>query len=80
MCPSIPEVFFFLLILLLFLGATSASGTDVANRPVPVADLFCTFCHALGINPRKKNLTPIGRRIKIVGGAVVRELFAYVAV
>src|SRR5262245_60358413 len=34
------------------IGATSSSGSDVTQRPVGVADLFCTFCQALGINPR----------------------------
>ncbi|MCI0640506.1 MAG: DUF1501 domain-containing protein [Gemmataceae bacterium] len=58
------------------LGATSAGGNDITNRPVGVADLFCTFCHALNINPRKENMTPIGRPIRIVdGGETVRELF-----
>jgi uncharacterized protein (DUF1501 family) len=58
------------------LGATSDGGNDVRERPVPVADLFCTFCHALGIDPRKENSTPIGRPIRIVdGGQHVRELF-----
>jgi hypothetical protein len=59
------------------IGSTSASGTDITNRPVGVADLFCTFCHALGINPRKENITPIGRPIRLVdGGQPVRELFS----
>jgi len=59
------------------IGATSATGTDVTARPVTVPDLFCTFCHALGINPRKENITPLGRPIRIVtGGEPVRELFA----
>jgi hypothetical protein len=59
------------------LGATNATGNDVANRPVRVPDLFCTFCHALGINPRKENITPLGRPIRIVdGGQPVRELFS----
>ncbi len=58
------------------IGSTSAGGNDIANRPVGVADLFCTFCHALGIDPRKENQTPIGRPIRIVdGGQHVRELF-----
>jgi hypothetical protein len=58
------------------LGATSADGTAVTERPVSVADLFCTFCRALDIDPRKENDTPIGRPIKIVdGGAAVAELF-----
>jgi hypothetical protein len=57
-------------------GATSADGSQVTARPVTVADLFCTFCHALHIDPRKENETPLGRPVKIVdGGAPVRELF-----
>jgi hypothetical protein len=59
------------------IGSTSDGGNDVTSRPVGVADLFCTFCRALDINPRKENMTPIGRPIRIVdGGAAVRELFA----
>jgi hypothetical protein len=59
------------------LGATNATGSDVAQRPVTVSDLFCTFCHALGINPRKENMSPLGRPVRIVeGGQTVRELFS----
>jgi uncharacterized protein (DUF1501 family) len=59
------------------IGATNATGNDITQRPVTVADLFCTFCHSLGINPRRENITPIGRPIRIVdGGQPVRELFA----
>src|SRR5438309_784595 len=36
------------------IGSTSADGTDVKSRPVSVSDLFCTFCQALKINPRKE--------------------------
>jgi hypothetical protein len=58
------------------LGATSADGTQVTERPVTVPDLFRTFCHSLGIDADKDNDTPIGRPVKIVdGGAPVRELF-----
>src|SRR5262249_43065035 len=49
-------------------GATSADGTDVRSRPVTVPDLFCSFCQALKINPRKENLGPLERPIKIVDG------------
>jgi hypothetical protein len=57
-------------------GATSADGVDVAERPVTVPDLFCTFCKALKINPRKENISPLGRPIKIVdGGEPIGELF-----
>jgi hypothetical protein len=58
------------------IGRTSADGTDVKERPVTVADLFCTFCHALKINPRKENIGTLGRPIKLVdGGSPVKELF-----
>jgi uncharacterized protein (DUF1501 family) len=59
------------------IGATSADGSEVKDRPVQVNDLLSTFCHALGIDPRRENMTPVGRPIKIVdGGAPVTELFA----
>ena len=59
------------------IGSTSDGGNDIANRPVGVADLFCSICHSLGIDPRKDNQTPIGRPIRIVdGGERVRELFS----
>jgi uncharacterized protein (DUF1501 family) len=57
------------------IGATSADGSDVRDRPVTVADLFCTFCQVLQINPRKENLSSNQRPIKIVdGGQPVKEL------
>jgi hypothetical protein len=59
------------------IGKTTDDGQQVADRPVTVPDLFCTFTHALGVNPAKENQSAIGRPIKIVdGGAPVKELFA----
>ncbi len=58
------------------IGATDKLGTEVIERPVLVADLFCTFCQALGINPRKENQSNVGRPIKIVEeGETVKEVF-----
>jgi uncharacterized protein (DUF1501 family) len=58
------------------IGATDRLGTEVADRPVTVPDLFCTFCHALGINPRKENQSNVGRPLPIVeGGQAVDEVF-----
>jgi hypothetical protein len=58
------------------IGATDKLGTEVTQRPLSVPDLFCTFCHALGINPRKENQSDVGRPIPIVeGGKVVSEVF-----
>jgi hypothetical protein len=57
------------------IGATNKLGTAVAERPVTVPDLFCTFCQLLGIDPRKENQSNVGRPIPIVeGGQVVREV------
>ena len=57
-------------------GATDKLGTEVIDRPVTVPDLFCSFCKALGINPRHENQSNVGRPLKIVeGGQAVAELF-----
>jgi hypothetical protein len=59
------------------IGTTDEGGSEVAERPVNVADLFQTFCKCLEINPAVENIAPNGRPIKIVdGGKVVSELFA----
>jgi hypothetical protein len=57
-------------------GATNALGTAVAERPITVPDLFCTFCQALGMDPRRENQSNVGRPLKVVEhGAAVREVF-----
>lgn len=59
------------------IGATDAKGIEVVQRPVTVADLFCTFCHALDIDARKEKDSDVGRPVKIVEkGRVVNEVFA----
>jgi len=58
------------------IGATDKLGTAVTERPVTVPDLFCTFCRALGLNPRKENQSNVGRPLPIVeGGKAVEEVF-----
>jgi uncharacterized protein (DUF1501 family) len=58
------------------IGATDKRGVEVTERPVKVADLFCTFCQALGIDPRKEKDSDVGRPIKIVEkGRAVTEVF-----
>src|SRR5437773_7740844 len=47
------------------IGATDSTGAEVIRRPVSVQDLFCTFCQAVGINPRHENATNVGRPLKI---------------
>ena len=42
-----------------------------------MVDLLASFCHSLKIDPKKENMSPQGRPIKIVdGGKTVKELFA----
>ncbi len=58
------------------IGKTDESGTEVADRPVTVPDLFQSFCKSLKINPSTENIAPNGRPIKIVdSGQPVSELF-----
>ncbi|MSR31319.1 MAG: DUF1501 domain-containing protein [Gemmataceae bacterium] len=58
------------------IGETSSDGMAVKSRPVTVPDLFCSFCHSLGISARRENPGPLNRPVKIVdGGQVVKELF-----
>ena len=58
------------------IGATDKGGIEVSERPVTVPDLFCTFCHALDINPREENQSNVGRPLKIVEkGRTVDEVF-----
>jgi Protein of unknown function (DUF1501) len=47
-------------------GKTSADGTTVEERPVKVEDLLATVAHTLGIDIDKKNMSNVGRPIRIV--------------
>jgi uncharacterized protein (DUF1501 family) len=57
------------------IGQTDALGMSIADRPVPVNDLFATIYSAFGIQTDKKLIT-IPRPMKVIdGGSPVRELF-----
>jgi uncharacterized protein (DUF1501 family) len=59
------------------IGSSTHDATAVKDRPVTVPDLFCSICHALKVDPRRENISPVGRPLKIVdGGETVKELFA----
>jgi uncharacterized protein (DUF1501 family) len=57
------------------IGATSATGSEVSDRPIRVADLFCTIYDRLGIDPRHEYQSNVGRPLAIVeGGASIAEV------
>ena len=59
------------------LGKTTSDGTDVADQPVVVEDLFQTICAAIGLDADTTLEAPNGRPIKIVdGGKLVTGLFS----
>jgi hypothetical protein len=47
------------------IGKTSADGMTIEDRPVTVPDLIATICKSLGIDTKKKNLSNVGRPIRI---------------
>lgn len=46
-------------------GKTSPDGMKVDDRPVSVPDLIATICKSLGLDPRKQNMSNIGRPIRL---------------
>jgi uncharacterized protein (DUF1501 family) len=57
------------------IGSSDKDGASPADRPVEVADLHATVCHALGIDPTKEVMTPLQRRMKLTEGKPISELF-----
>lgn len=47
-------------------GRTSKDGMAVEDRPVSTPDLLATICLALGLDPRKQNISNVGRPIRLV--------------
>ena len=60
------------------IGKTSADGTTVEERRTSAVDLLATACSALGIDPKKQNLSNVGRPIAIVDKSAepVKEILA----
>jgi hypothetical protein len=59
------------------IGKTTPDGSDVADQPVAVEDLFQTICSAIGLNASDTLEAPNGRPIKIVdGGQLITGLFS----
>ena len=60
------------------IGGTGKAGTEVADRPVKLADFYATMCAGIGVSPEHENISPEGRPIPLVdrGGKVIEELAA----
>jgi len=55
-------------------GRTSADGMTVEDGEIDEADLLATLCAALGVDPRKQNISDIGRPFRIAEGDPVRDV------
>ncbi len=57
-------------------GKTSDDGMSVSEGMTDVGDLLATLCHALDIDPRKQNLSDIGRPFRIAEGKPIQQLLS----
>jgi uncharacterized protein (DUF1501 family) len=59
------------------IGATDTEGASVIDRPVRPADIAWTVYNAVGIDPRKRLMTPEGRPVEILDqGGRIDELYS----
>ncbi len=60
------------------IGDTGKAGTEVADRPVKIADLYATMCASIGVNPENENISPEGRPIPLAdrSGKIIEEIAA----
>jgi Protein of unknown function (DUF1501) len=57
-------------------GRTSKDGTTVEEGKVDVGDLLATLCKALKVDPRKQNISEMGRPIRIAEGKPIEPILA----
>jgi uncharacterized protein (DUF1501 family) len=57
-------------------GKTSDDGMTVAEGQTDVGDLLATLARALGVDPRKQNLSDIGRPFRIAEGKPIEQILA----
>jgi uncharacterized protein (DUF1501 family) len=56
------------------IGETDPEGGKEIKSPHEVADLHATILRALGLDPIRENISPIGRPIKLSEGTPIKEL------
>ncbi len=52
------------------IGASDKDGVEVKERPVTVPDLMATIYSAVGVDHKKKNISPLGRPIQLSDNGV----------
>jgi uncharacterized protein (DUF1501 family) len=59
-------------------GRTSKGGSTVEDRPVSAPDLMATICLALGLDPKKQNLSNVNRPIRLADPSAepIKEILA----
>ena len=58
----------------LAVGETDPEGRKDPARPATIADIHATVLTALGLNPARENVSPVGRPIKLSEGKAIGEL------
>jgi hypothetical protein len=58
-------------------GSTDDEGAKVASDPVAAPDFFATIATLLGIDPKREEMSPVGRPIAVSDeGQPIRSLIA----
>lgn len=57
-------------------GRTSDDGTTVEEGKVDVPDVLATLCKALGVDPKKQNISEVGRPIRLAEGEPIASVLA----
>jgi len=60
----------------LVLGETDPEGIKPPTQPTQVADVHATILKAVGLDPIKENISPVGRPIKLSEGKPIEALLA----
>lgn len=58
------------------IGETSADGAEIKSKPTRTADLMATIFRSVGLDPRKQNMSNVGRPIRLADpdGTPLEEL------
>jgi hypothetical protein len=57
-------------------GRTSDDGMTVEENMVGIGDVLATLCAALGVPPKRENITPTDRPVKLAEGMPIRSILS----